>query len=128
MNTRNFPDNPRPRTTPPGTRRTSPLPADWAARRAAVFERDGNRCTWLEDGQRCTQEASDCDHIGDPDDHSLDALRALCGYHHRKRTALQARLARGPMPSRERPRAAHPGLLTDEQAKAKRNEQDVPSF
>lgn len=114
-------NTPRPRALSATARRTTPLPANWEDLRAQAMQRDGNQCTWMEDGQRCPEQGTDADHIGAPDDHSLENLRILCGYHHRKRTAIQARAARGPMPSRERPRPPHPGLLTDA-------ERDEPPF
>ncbi|MEU2180096.1 HNH endonuclease [Streptomyces thermolilacinus] len=110
----------------PGAWRTSPRPRGWKALRAAAQERDGHQCTWIEDGERCTEPGTDADHIGDPEDHSLENLRTLCTYHHRKRTALQALAARGPMPSRQRPRPAHPGLIT--QGNTEASEPDVPPF
>lgn len=115
--------------------RTSPRPLGWKTLRAQTLARDGHTCTWIEDGERCTNEGTDCDHIGDPEDHSLDNLCTLCGPHHRKRTALQAQAARGEMPSRRRPRPAHPGLIEQpngnalEQARRQaRNRRDVPAF
>ncbi|MET9953523.1 HNH endonuclease signature motif containing protein [Streptomyces sp. NPDC006339] len=92
--------------------RTTPRPRGWKALRAPALERDAYRCTWVEDGEQCTEPGTDADHIGDPDDHSVENLRTLCQYHHRKRTAMQARAARGDMPSRRRPRGEHPGLVT----------------
>lgn len=113
--TRGIQSDPRPRTTPPGTRRTAPLPADWQARREAVIERDGE-CKWMEDGYPCgSTERLEVDHTGAPDDHRLEVLRALCHWHHSRWTAKQARAARGELPSRERPRGQHPGLITDEE-------------
>src|SRR5690606_14445701 len=97
----------------PGAWRNTPRPRGWKGLRAQVLERDAYQCTWVEDGWRCTEPGTDADHIGDADDHRLENLRTLCSYHHRKRTALQARAARGPMPSRQRPREQHPGLITE---------------
>lgn len=117
----------------PSQWRTTPRPRGWKALRAQALERDGNQCTWIDDGQRCTNAGTDADHIGDPDDHSIDNLRTLCGYHHRKRTALQARAARGELPSRQRPRPAHPGLIATQRAPSARrdisqNDRDLPPF
>jgi 5-methylcytosine-specific restriction endonuclease McrA len=110
MTTVTAPDN-TPWKESPGAWRTTPRPRGWKALRAAVLDRDDHQCTWIQDGQRCTQAGTDADHIGDPEDHRPENLRTLCGYHHRKRTALQAVAARGPLPSRARPRPSHPGLL-----------------
>ncbi|MBC9719507.1 hypothetical protein H9Y04_44110 [Streptomyces sp. TRM66268-LWL] len=60
---------------------------------------------------RYTAQGTDCDHIGNPEDHNLNNLRMLCGPHHRKRTALQAQAARGPQSSKRRPVEQHPGLI-----------------
>lgn len=44
--------------------RTTPLPPDWDAIRAAVLRRDGGRCTSvMKDGTRCRDRATDVDHI-----------------------------------------------------------------
>lgn len=116
----------------PGAWRTVPRPQGWKALRAAVLARDDHTCTWVEDGQRCRSEGTDADHIGDADDHRPENLRTLCGPHHRKRTALQAVAARGPAPSRTRPRPAHPGLveelLTPREQAIKEVRGDAPPF
>jgi hypothetical protein len=127
-------ENPR-RSAP--SRRTSPLPPGWQTRiRPPVLERDGHRCTWIEeDGTRCTAtDALEVDHIGDPNDHTPGNLRTLCRYHHRKRTALQARSARGEAPPRRRPPEAHPGLIAksdsplDAARRRARQLPDIPPF
>ncbi|MEU3318863.1 HNH endonuclease signature motif containing protein [Streptomyces sp. NPDC006785] len=119
----------------PSAWRTTPRPRGWKTLRAQALERDGQQCTWIDDGERCPEQGTDADHIGDPEDHSLSNLRTLCGYHHRKRTAMQARAARGPTPSRHRPAQAHPGLLPQpatsqtRAATARKDlEGDVPPF
>jgi hypothetical protein len=115
----------------PGAWRTTPRPQGWKTLRAAVLERDAHQCTWIEDGQRCTNQGTDADHIGDPEDHSPTNLRTLCGYHHRKRTALQAVAARGPIPTRQRPRPSHPGLVdqgTPRQQAISRARGDAPPY
>lgn len=93
--------------TTPGSRR---LPPDWKKRVKATRERDGHRCVAiLTNGTRCPATTNlECDHIGDPDDHSLDNLRTLCVDHHRIHTHAQSRAAR---PRRQRPPTKHPGLL-----------------
>lgn len=112
----------------PSSWRTAPRPRGWKTLRAQTLARDAHQCTWIEDGERCTSEGTDADHIGDPEDHTLDNLRTLCEYHHRKRSAIQARAARGPLPSKERPTAPHPGLLSTPSAKPKPRRDDVPPF
>lgn len=101
-----------PWTESPTAWRRTPRPDGWKTLRAQAMARDGGQCTWIDDGARCTEPGTDCDHIGDPDDHSLNNLRMLCRHHHRKRTALQARAARGPQPTRARPSEQHPGMIT----------------
>ncbi|MFE6282447.1 HNH endonuclease [Streptomyces sp. NPDC057877] len=108
--------------------RTVPRPTGWKRIRAGILERDGGVCTWIDDGERCTEPGTDVDHIGDPDDHSPANLRLLCGYHHRRRTALQARAARGPLPTRRRPTEAHPGLVSTQARRPRPAGDDVPPF
>ncbi|EPD63164.1 HNH endonuclease [Streptomyces sp. HGB0020] len=108
--------------------RTAPRPTGWKRIRLGILERDDGQCTWIDDGERCTEPATDVDHIGDPEDHSPGNLRSLCGYHHRKRTALQARAARGPLPSRRRPAEAHPGLISTQPRTPRPDRGDVPPF
>lgn len=108
--------------------RSAPRPRGWKALRSQALARDAHQCTWIEDGERCTSEGTDADHIGDPEDHSLDNLRTLCGHHHRKRTAIQARAARGPLPSKQRPIKPHPGLLSTPKTTPRPDRDDVPPF
>lgn len=119
----------------PSAWRRTPRPRGWKALREQALARDGHRCTWVEDGEQCPAPGTDVDHIGDPADHTLDNLRVLCGPHHRRRTALQARAARGEMPTRRRPTEAHPGLIeqpkSDPLAEARRRareEMERPPF
>lgn len=64
------------------------LPRRWRRLRAEVMARDAYRCT------RCGAPASDVDHLGHRDDHSLANLAALCARCHRAKTAAQALAAR----------------------------------
>lgn len=116
-------------------RRRSPLPQGWGNKRGRVLRRDGYRCTWNtthpdgrwvgNDGreisteempraadypERCTAPARDVDHIDGDDDHTPGNLRSLCGTHHDKRTAKQARAASPAFPRKTRPAPRHPGL------------------
>lgn len=75
-------------------RRRRELPPDWSTLRRRVLRRDGWRCTWIVDGSRCPAWATDVDHIGDRHDHRLLNLRALCQYHHSRRTIAQSVAAR----------------------------------
>ena len=72
--------------------RTTPRPLGWKAIAQAVKARDGHQCVIVENERRCPVTTGlEVDHIGDPEDHSSDNLRTLCGAHHRKKTATQAR-------------------------------------
>lgn len=94
-----------------GSSRRDELPAAWDTKiRPRIFERDGHQCTIVDDGVRCTYRATDVDHIGDKHDHSDENLRAICTWHHRKRTSEQGNAARRRIPERRRPER-HPGLL-----------------
>lgn len=105
-------EDPRDRRESAGQWRTVARPVDWEARRQAVLERDGS-CRWTEDGTVCgSMQDLECDHIGDPADHDLANLRALCRTHHRRRTGQQAAAAReAKRIPRNRPPERHPGLL-----------------
>lgn len=107
---------PTPARLPSGSRRSTPLPRNWATLRRAVIRRDGGRCVWVEDdGTRCAETGSgpggglEVDHLGSADDHSLANLRTLCKWHHARRTARQASAAAGPRLSRRREPERHPG-------------------
>lgn len=87
--------------------RRARLPADWPKRRAAVKRRARGRCEWVENGVRCLEPGTDCDHVTPDDDHSLGNLQWLCGGHHERKTIAE-RPKREP---RNRPAPRHPGLL-----------------
>ena len=89
------------------------LPANWSLIRANVLTRDAYTCV------KCGAYATDVDHIGHRDDHSLGNLRALCHACHSKRTAMQGGKAaaekfRKVKESLQRPEEPHPGLLPQE--------------
>ncbi len=94
--------------------RRSRLPSDWPTRRARVLARDGHRCTATDNGARCTSRATDVDHNVQGDDHSLNNLRALCDWHHKRKTAAEAAEARRNSQAAARlrrlPQERHPGL------------------
>ncbi len=102
-----------------GSWRVSPRPPGWAAIARRILARDPI-CTWgylfeEEDGP-CYQPSTDCDHIGDRDDHTDDNLRGLCSFHHRRRTSSQANVAQARMRRerpKARPKARHPGYRDD---------------
>ncbi|MCD0450780.1 HNH endonuclease [Actinocorallia sp. API 0066] len=90
--------------------RTSPLPKNWPSVRKMVLTRDAHTCQIQ--GPRCTTGATEVDHIGRADDHRAENLRAVCRTCHASKTGKDAAKARGPRPSRARPREqGHPGLL-----------------
>ncbi|MBD2894777.1 hypothetical protein amrb99_37050 [Actinomadura sp. RB99] len=111
---RRIQDNPRDRVEAAGQWRSAPRPVDWPARVEAVLNRD-RVCQWpiSAAGDVCGNPNDlECDHIGDPTDHSLPNLRALCRTHHRRRTAQQGAAARNAKRRpRKRPPEQHPGLL-----------------
>lgn len=79
------------RRAPGDPPRRTTMPKDWKQRRAQVLARDGGRCrcegcTRCEGGVPCSNPATDVDHIGARDDHSLINLRALCQSCHAYKT------------------------------------------
>lgn len=96
----------------PTSARTTPLPNRWGAIRLGILRRDGFVCTWIHLGARCQAAATDVDHIDDPNDHSPENLRSLCGPHHRARSAAQGgRAAQAKRIPRKRKAEPHPGLI-----------------
>lgn len=93
-----------------GSTRRATLPPNWASIRRAVLTRDGHACTWTDEGRRCGAAANQVDHIDRPDDHTLANLRALCRWHHDRRSSAQGNAARR-RPTNRRPKDPHPGLL-----------------
>lgn len=87
--------------------RTAPLPPGWGRIRSAVLARDAHACVEIrgDTGERCGAHATDVDHIGPADDHSLENLRSLCSYHHARKTGRQGGKARG-----KKTGGYHPGL------------------
>jgi len=106
---------PRKRTAPAwdGSDRAARLPPDWPQRRAAALTRDGYRCTRIRaDDTRCTETATDVDHIAPGDDHELDNLASLCGWHHQRKSAQEGgQAAWMNRPPKRRPVERHPGSL-----------------
>lgn len=102
-----------------GSWRSAPLPPDWRHIRLARLRLDGFRCTYwiLPEGERCEVTGNghdgrlEVDHVGAPDDHSIERLRSLCVAHHRQRTAAQNAERMRARPRRAREPEPHPGLL-----------------
>jgi 5-methylcytosine-specific restriction enzyme A len=110
-----------------GSTRSSDLPPEWApVIRPAILERDGHQCTWIEGehegglttylagtynpDDRCTARATDVDHAGDRDDHRPEVLRALCSWHHDRKSSAEGNAARTRITTK-RAKAKHPGLV-----------------
>ena len=93
------------------SRRRDELPPDWDAIRKRIFRRDGGRCTEIiRDGLRCPNVATDCDHVGDKNDHSDANLTSLCPGHHKAKSSYQGVQARQRRrEARFRPPEIHPG-------------------
>lgn len=87
---------------PPGSSwRSAPLPRNWRALRTEVLRRDEGRCTWFPGSEptgldyrecysnpyRCTDRATDVDHILSPTDHRIEWMRSLCKRHHDAKAA-----------------------------------------
>lgn len=94
-----------------GSNRRSELPANWPAIRQAVLSRDGHQCTWIEsDSVRCIKRATDVDHIINGGSHELTNLRALCAWHHSRKSSAEGNAARKRV-SMRRKAPPHPGLI-----------------
>lgn len=90
------------------------LPTDWRERRAQVLARAGGRCEAVlhDTGTRCPSPATDCDHVQRGDNHALENLQALCSWHHKRKTRLEAIQAMDELNAARAPRQRpHPGLI-----------------
>ena len=99
-----------------GSDRRDRLPPDWPKIRARILRRDGRRCTVRNvDGVRCGELATDVDHVKPGDDHRDANLRAVCQWHHRRKTGREGAAARAAAwrrnNSKYRRSEAHPGLV-----------------
>lgn len=74
--------------------RRAELPPDWEQLRQVVKRRADGRCQAVVHVPDCDGIGTDCDHIDDPDDHSIDNLRWLSGPCHRAKTVADNRRAR----------------------------------
>lgn len=75
------------------SRRNVARPADWAARRRAVLQRDGHTCRLRLAGV-CIGLATEVDHIVNVPDHELPNLQAVCTPCHERKTAAEAAAGR----------------------------------
>lgn len=89
--------------------RTVPLPKDWWRLRAKRLKMDGHRCVRIREdtGQRCTEKATDVNHIGEPHDHRIEMLESLCSWHHNQETGRQG----GSRVRQAKKFVSHPGLI-----------------
>jgi 5-methylcytosine-specific restriction protein A len=94
--------------------RTYPLPDDWDERRRFVLARDRGECQHRDgpDSDICGYAATDVDHFGEPWDHDVNVLRAMCHDHHAEKTSRQGNAARWAY-RRQRPPERHPGIIRD---------------
>lgn len=93
-----------------GSTRRAQLPVDWdSTRRPRILRRDGHQCTWMTDGQRCDQPATDVDHIRRGNDHNDNNLRSLCAWHHKRKTSIEGNTSRRRHTTKRTPEQ-HPGL------------------
>lgn len=93
-----------------GPDRRRSLPSNWKAIRQECFERDGFRCTMRTKAGRCKEVPTDCDHVGDSDNHDLSNLTSLCNYHHKQKTARQGAVNLAKTKKKFSRREDHPGM------------------
>lgn len=96
--------------------RRTELPPDWQTIRKRILRRDQDKCQWLIEGHgKCERPANEVDHRKRGSDHSDANLRALCTWHHQRKssnegaqvTAAQRRAIRQRFTRNE----SHPGLM-----------------
>lgn len=95
-----------------GSTRRNRLPGNWRTLRTQVLERDGHQCVAIINGQRCTAEATDVDHIIPSGSDALENLQSMCHPHHVQKTNREkahARWSRADSHAR-RPPEQHPGI------------------
>src|SRR5690242_14013439 len=85
--------------------RRSRLPKDWPVRVRTVLGRDGHRCqVRLHDKVICGKPANEVDHIIPGDDHKLSNLRAICSFHHSRKSSAEGHRAYAETMKRNRAR------------------------
>lgn len=89
--------------------RKSRLPREWHRLRAIVLRNAHNQCEVMDNGVRCTNRATEVDHIIPGDDHSLGNLRAICSDHHKPKSSAEGNAARKLKYSRRH--EPHPGYI-----------------
>lgn len=94
-----------------GSTRRERLPHNWKRIRAYVLDRAGYQCEWIryDTTARCTELATDVDHIERGDDHEPSNLQALCRWHHARKSSSEGGSASARVrPARTRDPEAHP--------------------
>jgi len=74
--------------------RKARLPREWHRLRAIVLRNANHQCEVIENGKRCTNTATEVDHIIAGDDHTLGNLRAICTDHHKLKSSAEGNTAR----------------------------------
>ena len=93
-----------------GSTRRYRLPPNWNILREQTKVRAGNQCeATLNDGRRCPDQGTDCDHIVAGDNHELSNLQWLCRWHHNKKSAREGQKSSRRI-TEKHPREKHPGL------------------
>lgn len=93
------------------------LPPEWRTKiRPRILRRAGHRCQVTNTyGERCPELAAEVDHIRAGDDHSDDNLRAICEWHHGKKSGAEGAAAlaakRRRISKKYRRTEVHPGLM-----------------
>lgn len=87
------------------------LPDDWPQLREAVRDRAGGRCEASPHALGCDRIGSECDHVIEGDNHSLDNLAWLSKSCHKAKTARDAARRNHARAMMRRRREDHPGRL-----------------
>lgn len=75
--------------------RKNELPRGWATIRRRILARDGYSCRWpTGQGSTCGVAANQVDHVIRGSDHRDENLRALCKWHHNRKTSQEGVVAR----------------------------------
>lgn len=91
--------------------RKAELPREWPSIRRRILTRDRYSCRWpMSSGSACGAAANQVDHIERGSDHSDANLRALCRWHHDRKSAQEGVEARKPRPKQRREGEPHPAF------------------
>ncbi|GGN40200.1 hypothetical protein GCM10010109_68990 [Actinoplanes campanulatus] len=98
-----------------GSDRRQRLPQNWPSIQRRILKNAEFRCTVRTEGKRCTEQATEVDHIRAGDDHRDSNLRAICGWHHQQKSSREGGEAYAANRRRQAAKfkrtEAHPGLL-----------------